>query len=329
MSGLPHDLDAVGLLLLVHRLQSTGRPLTRDTILPFAALKLPGVERNYPALVAGLLDQGLAEGTPDAFNLTLSGEAAVAAAAREHSLNALFYNEYYRAVAASPAHAEFCARVYGRDLCQHGMTDMDQIHSLLAALGVSAASRLLDFGCGDGRIAEYISDTTGATVAGVDIAGEAIHLAQERTRAKRARLSFHCADIDKGAGDLPAGPFDAVLAIDSIFFTADLANATRRLRALLKPGGRLAVFYHAPAGVAAEATRFARVLGELGLAYQVSDLSAANAAHWEKKKAALLELAPHFAAEGNLFLYKNRMAECEGGLGAMQRYLYLTRGASS
>jgi len=35
-----------------------------------------------------------------------------------------FCQEFYRLVPRSPAHAEFCERVFGRDLAQHGFTDV-------------------------------------------------------------------------------------------------------------------------------------------------------------------------------------------------------------
>jgi hypothetical protein len=55
-------------------------------------------------------------------------------AAEEHSLHARFYDAYYQAVLHSPAHALFCERVYGKDLAQHGIADMDQIALLLREL---------------------------------------------------------------------------------------------------------------------------------------------------------------------------------------------------
>ena len=51
-------------------------------------------------------------------------------------------------------------------------------------------SRVLDVGCGNGKIAEYISDLTQASVTGIDYVPEAISHAQERTAEKRGRLSF-------------------------------------------------------------------------------------------------------------------------------------------
>jgi SAM-dependent methyltransferase len=77
--------------------------------------------------------------------------------------------------------------------------------------------RILDPGCGNGGIAEYISDTTSARVSGVDFIPEAIRQAPERTTAKRSLLAFREGNIP--ALDFPASGFDAVVAIHTPYFT--------------------------------------------------------------------------------------------------------------
>jgi hypothetical protein len=215
------DKALTGLLLIINRLSQADRPLGRETITPFAELKLPQVAQRYEALVGGLLGNHLIEGNADSFELTPAGRQAVEQTAQQQSLHALFYDDYYQAVEHSPAHALFCERVYGRNLCQHGMADMEQIQIALDELQVHTGMTLLDFGCGDGRIAEYISDTTRTVVTGVDIASGAIELAQTRTQAKRERLHFYLADVERQQGTFPPGQFDRILAIDSIYFVRD------------------------------------------------------------------------------------------------------------
>ncbi|MFN8448093.1 MAG: hypothetical protein U0521_05770 [Anaerolineae bacterium] len=55
-----------------------------------------------------------------------------------------FYEDFYRLTATSTAHAEFCERVFGRDLCQHGFADMTQLDALMAALRLQPGARALD-----------------------------------------------------------------------------------------------------------------------------------------------------------------------------------------
>ncbi len=42
-----------------------------------------------------------------------------------------FYEKFFAAVRTGGADAEFCERVYGRDLCQHGFADMAQLDALM------------------------------------------------------------------------------------------------------------------------------------------------------------------------------------------------------
>jgi SAM-dependent methyltransferase len=98
--------------------------------------------------------------------LRLTGDgASIAERCRaDHPKHLYFYNGYFTRAETSEAHARFCKMVYGRDLCQHGMMDMEQLDALIAALGLGPGSRVLELGCGNGRIAEYISDVTEAHV---------------------------------------------------------------------------------------------------------------------------------------------------------------------
>ena len=51
-----------------------------------------------------------------------------------------FYTRFYDAVVGSAANAEYCARVYGRNLCQHGFADLAHLDHLIRASGMGAAA---------------------------------------------------------------------------------------------------------------------------------------------------------------------------------------------
>ncbi|HSL47151.1 MAG TPA: hypothetical protein VK897_27175, partial [Anaerolineales bacterium] len=110
------------------------------------------------------------------------------------------------------------------------------------------------------------------------------------------------------------------------FFAPDQAFVTERLLSLLRPGGKLAVFYICSPDAEGTETALTKALTDIGMPYRVKDLSAQNAAHWQKKKQVLLELESTFQAEGNAFLFKNRLAECDG-MQSFHRYLYIVPAA--
>ena len=248
-----------------------------------------------------------------------------------------FYTRFYDAATASAANAEYCARVYGRNLCQHGFADLPHLDHLIQASGMGAGSRVLDLGCGSGMIAEYFSDQTGAHVTGIDFVLKAIQDARARTRPKRDRLDFRV--MDMSCLDFPAASFDVIVSVDTLYFT-DTVETLRGCRPLLRDGGRLVAFFDQSCGpdtpleqypcaiTLADNTDLARALHELGFSYRTWDYSDAMLAHLRRRRPVLVSLKTQFEAEGNLFLYESHLGESFGIERAYihnagKRYLYL------
>jgi cyclopropane fatty-acyl-phospholipid synthase-like methyltransferase len=250
-----------------------------------------------------------------------------------------FYNRYYLATATSKAYAAFCERVFGANYAQHGFSDMAQVDSLLAFLNLRPGDRVLDLGCGNGGIAAYIASQTGAFVTGIDYVPEAIRQAQARTREVTRRLVFRVMDI--GRLDYPPGSFDALISIDTLYFT-DLPDTVRQMKSVLKPGGQMGIFFShgVSPGNPAETfdyeslhpnqTPLAAALSKHGMRYKVWDYTAEDYAHALLKKKVAEDLKAELEAEGNLFLYRSRYGEAVGVLKAIdadahRRFLYHVR----
>ena len=250
-----------------------------------------------------------------------------------------FYTRFYQAVASSAANAEYCARVYGRNLCQHGFAELDHLDHLIRVSEISAGTRVLDLGCGNGMISEYIADQTGAHITGIDFVERAIHDAQVRTAGKRDRLEFRVMDMSRL--DFPPASFDVVIAIDTLYFT-DIYETLRPVIPMLRPGGRLVAFFDQSCGpdkpleeyprelILPDGTELAQALQRLGLSYRTWDYTEAMLAHLRRRRSVLLDLKAQFEAEGNRFLYDSHLGEANGierayVNGAGRRYLYLTR----
>ena len=209
-----------------------------------------------------------------------------------------WYNDFYAAIEGSAAFSTYCERVFGRDLSQHGFADMPQLERLVAALDLGPSSRVVDIGCGNGKIAEYLSDTTGAHVTGVDYVPLAVAQAISRTRVKSDRLQFLTGNLD--TLELPAGSFDVVTSIDSIFFGRSLEDTLSRLTALLATGGRMGILSasdHDPA------------LRSLGLERSDTVLDREHYEHLRRKRRVAAELKPDFEREGIALVWENLMAE--------------------
>jgi SAM-dependent methyltransferase len=110
--------------------------------------------------------------------------------------------------------------------------------SLVERLGLPEGARVLDVGCGTGRLAHWIAERVGTkgTVAGIDPLEERIHIARSRGGDVRFEVGQ--------AEDLRAfenESFDAVCMSSVFHWVVDKAKALAEVRRVLRPGGRLGV----------------------------------------------------------------------------------------
>jgi SAM-dependent methyltransferase len=106
-------------------------------------------------------------------------------------------------------------------------SDMDVLQFVTAHLP-SAASRVLEVGCGDGRLARALDDL-GYQVVAIDPA------------APEGAI-FQAVSLEEFADPVR---FDAIVASRALHHIHDLAGALSKLQRLLVPGGRLIVVEHA------------------------------------------------------------------------------------
>lgn len=104
----------------------------------------------------------------------------------------------------------------------------------LDAARVTSGTRLLDAGCGAGLLA-LLASLRGAQVCALDASPGLLAIARRRLPS---------ADVHEG--DLEALPFDdasfdAVAAVNSVFYAADMAQAMRELARVVRSGGRVVV----------------------------------------------------------------------------------------
>jgi ubiquinone/menaquinone biosynthesis C-methylase UbiE len=229
-------------------------------------------------------------------------------------------------------YSRFCELVYGIDLCQCSMVDKEQLGKLMEVLNLTPANRVLDLGCGAGRITEYFSDMTGAKIVGTDFAPGAIDRANERTATKRDRLSFCFCDMNDL--NFASNSFDTIMALDTLYFVDDLDETVGALKKIIGDTGQMGLFYSQIVKpdesrdlLDADSTRLAKVLHKSGLSYRTWCFTESEYEIWRKEKKIAEELKADFEREGYLDLYEGRVKEAENLLEIIKerresRYLY-------
>lgn len=282
-----------------------------------------------------LLDNGLIQGDENAYSLTERGRPLAEQYYAERPDHFwYYYQHYYPAAQASKAHSQLCERVFGKDLTQDGQADMDSVNDLIAYLRIGESDKVLDLGCGVGGISEYISDSTGAHVTGLDYAATAIETAANRTSGKRDRLAFVQGDMN--SLDFADRSFDKVVSIDTIYWVADIDNALASISRLIKPGGHMGIFIantplmdDSPGAYEPDGTWIARSVRKLGLSYDVYDYTENFLNFWPRLKKVALELRDDFVAEGNEVIFDSFMLDADedylpaAAAGKLRRYLYI------
>lgn len=133
-------------------------------------------------------------------------------------------------------------------------------------LQLQSGDRVLDVGCGTGRLAIVFAERVGATgsVDGIDPAAEMIKRAGSRARKRGVPVTFQVAY----AQDLPFadGSFDAVACTLALHHVAedDQLTAVQEMYRVLKPSGRLLIaeFHQGPGRRRHPGPRWLRHSGE-------------------------------------------------------------------
>jgi ubiquinone/menaquinone biosynthesis C-methylase UbiE len=296
----------------------------------FRALRL-----DWSEAYGNLCAEGLVEKKNSGYSLTQAGILAARQVRADRPPIYYWYREFFPAATLSQAYGQFCERLYGKNLCQAGFSDMRQVDDMLRLLKLAPKSRVLDLGCGTGLMAEYISDVTGALACGLDYCPDAIEIANARTESNHDRLSFQVGNLDHL--EYHDHFFDVIISIDSLYMPTRLDETLQKMILLLRTGGQIAVFYTQMVWgsdakrdtLLAEKTPLGEALIKAGLPYKAYDYSRQTYAMMQRKRSIGEEMKERFLAEGNRALYEFIINESESSLApydpstcSFARYLY-------
>jgi len=117
-------------------------------------------------------------------------------------------------------------------------------------LDVRPSERVLELGCGPGVAIAALAAR--ATVVGID--HSAVMISQARRRNRAAVRAGRVQLIQASVENLPDGPFDAALAVNTLGMWPEPAARLREIGGLLRPGGRIALVSQPRCAGATEST---------------------------------------------------------------------------
>jgi methionine biosynthesis protein MetW len=124
--------------------------------------------------------------------------------------------------AALPRQRAFVSEVLGR-----------RDYAIISEL-IKPNTSVLDLGCGDGELLQWLSENKGVSARGVEISRERVQ------RAIARGVSVYQGDIDKGLKDYPDGVFDYVILSQTLQQTL---HPLQVLREMLRVGSRAIVAF--------------------------------------------------------------------------------------
>jgi ubiquinone/menaquinone biosynthesis C-methylase UbiE len=249
---------------------------------------------------------------------------------------ALEWDFLYRMMDESPAFRQYCQAAHANPMIQINEMDNETLELMIDLLRLDSSSRVVDVGCGNGYIAEWFSDRSGAYVTGIDISPYAIQSANDRTRDKRERLAFRVGNINQLQTAFSGiSGIDTILVLETLFASDNLHRTIGELNAFLPADGQMLFIANQHIEqpetqsyrLQPEETDVALAVKNVGLPLQAFDITSnkvrfleGSIALLEQYKAAFIEEGQRDFWAGRIIYDRKMLKRVQGGL--TRRFLY-------
>lgn len=218
----------------------------------------------------------------------------------------LFYNayqEFYKMANQSKAFSAYCKKAFGEDFSQDGFSDVLQLNKILSMVELSSDSCVLDIGCGNGKVLEFIHKRYQANIYGFDYSENAIASAKHRM-GDLGELQVAL----MGEVDYAEEMFDFILSLDTIYFAPDMPEFVSQIYRWLKPEGVFICGYQEGDVMGKTANQHTSVLANAfttkGLTYEVIDYTKETYDMLKRKREAIISMKEEFRKEGLNLWYR-------------------------
>lgn len=236
--------------------------------------------------------------------------------------NLLFYNayqEFYKMADDSDVFKEYCRKAFGEDFSQDGFSDVKQLNTILDMVTLDASSRVLDIGCGNGKMLEYIHNRKGAAIYGFDYSENAIESAVKRMGSIG---KFQVALM--GGVDYPENSFDLITSMDTIYFAPDIPSFVDQIHRWLKPQGSFICGYQEGDVMKKtdnrDTTALARAFQQNGMSYTVLDYTLETYEMLKHKRKVIISMKKDFKRAGLSLWYHVVKRQTNASLASYENY---------
>lgn len=212
----------------------------------------------------------------------------------------LFYNAYqdfYNMAGENETFGAYCKKAFGENFSQDGFSDINQLNKILSMADLGDDACVLDVGCGNGRMLEYIHNKTGAEIYGFDYSEKAIESAIKRIGDGK---NFQVALI--GEAVYQKNKFDLITSMDTIYFAPDMPAFVSQVYQWLKPNGNFICGYQEgdimDKTKNCDTTVLAAAFKYNGLKYTVTDYTKETYEMLKHKREVIISMQDDFKKAG-------------------------------
>lgn len=237
------------------------------------------------------------------------------------------FNDFIDRATSSEAYLNYCTEAYGYRMGLFNMMDKAQLDFLFSNISIAKNDSILDLGCGNGCILDFLMKKYQCHGVGIDML--------ETDKFKKYNRSFDYIEgnIDEleSYGICP----NITVAVDSLYFINDLDRLVKKLTDIKE--NRLYLYYsqyifdenqEEKAILDRSNTRLAKSLNHARINYKIIDYSENERNLYENGLQILPKYKDAFAQEGNTDLYERKINENLFGKelydkGRASRFLYI------
>lgn len=287
------------------------RKATKNAIDFFGKSWIGSFKKDWSAAFTQLKEKGILSEIEESYAFTELGQKVKDLVESEIPFFKYEYDNYFQMQEKSEVHASFCERIYGKDLSQHGLVNLEELELLVQFLKKENHQNILDIGCGNGRITKYLSEQCESNFLGIDMSSEGI---RQGKKVAGSNIDFEVWNMN----DLVKLPnaFDAIITLDTLYYGANLKDIIQSMLQKLNKDGKIYAYFSQwimdaeySQNLEGANTNLAKALKDLKLEFKFTDLTDSGIKHWKDKLQALEEMKPLFEQEGKADLWNYRYGE--------------------